>query len=428
MEGMECINQKHSYSLESFAIALIILKEFILDFLGLGMIANLAVIFLTLVILAARWRVPLIVYVLAPIYLTLSVFSINQGQDFAILVTNLARLFQVLVYLFFFAYLLRDCSEYFYYLFNKAVTLFNVLLLVNMAVMLFQYFVPGAIVAASTDGMVLSREDAMCGLFGQGSTHAIALYTVFVVLYNSYQNDSGKKTIPVVYNLFLIIASLAISLLNDNKALLFFLPAGLFIYHLLRAVARKESMVLKVLLVIPICILLLVVAYQVVPAFKSFFDSSIVYSIEIAVRAFDINSYVNGSDERFQIIPYAFSLSSTLLLGEGFGAADLYEAGYHGFIHFGQSDFGSISILGGIWTYIFFVLVYTFGSSTRLKSNNHKSLCMVLLILFTFAATVYTQVFSQVRIAIPFMLLLYCLSLAATLGEYSKASSNMQEF
>ena len=272
---------------------------------------------------------------------------------------NLLRIAQVFLYAMFCFFLLQNYGNKFQSLFRKSAFFFNSVLVINICVIVLQFWFPGSFVAYPGD-TTLTLEDTMSGLFGSASTHAIAIYTTFVIIYDYVVFRRDKRGVQYwLYLIAIAIVSLWIATLNDNKALFFFLPVGLLLCLVMYCCVRPR-VARRILLPYAVgAIVLIAVLYSALPFFREYLEQNIFKSIEIATRAFDLNAYVNGSDERFKLIVYALSLPGTWLMGDGFGLVNLYQEGYRGFNHFGLSDFGSIAILGGIWFYI--VVLYAFS-------------------------------------------------------------------
>ena len=82
--------------------------------------------------------------------------------------------------------------------------------------------------------------------------------------------------------------------------------------------------------------------------------------------------------------------------------------GYRGFNHFGQSDFGSLVIMGGAWFYLLVICFYTklFTKYCSVASGKRRMLIIAIISLLVLSSA-FTQVFTQVRIAIPLLMLCY---------------------
>ncbi len=379
----------------------ILAKEFLLDFAGLSGILNAflctAIVF---ILLNPRWKIPGFIYCFVAA-LPFVLFTVPfMGGNIEIAVVNLLRIVQVSLYGLFFVHEAVVHDDFYKWIVNKARPLFSTILLINILIMAIQYSRPGTLIAAS-DGVAISREDMISGLFGYGSTHAVALFTVFVVLINLDAAKQKKRCYLIA--IALAFASLFIATLNDNKALFFFLPIGLFIRYLIYYVHNYKKTTIKLTILLPILFIVIYILVISIPSLSQFIDEHVVSSIDIAFRALDKNSYVNGSDERFKMIALVFSLPGAWAFGDGIGKVNLYEEGYRNFNHFGLSDFGSIAILCGLWIFTALCYFYAkcFSFNSHVNKQHHQWLLTLILFAFFVLSSVYTQPFTQVRIAIP---------------------------
>lgn len=391
--------------IDSILIVLILLKEFILDYMGVGLAVNLIICCLILIrLFTSDWKMPRFVYLTLGIITILFISNYGMGGDLEVYTGNVLRICQVLVYVLFLIFCKETRCGFFDVKQKKMVMLFNGILLINIAMMIVQYLNPGDFVAMQ-NGPVQGGSDLISGFFGYGSTHAIAIFTTFVVVYDLYYYKFVRNKLYYVFYLaLLIIWSLYIATLNDNKALFFFLPFGVVLYLIIWASFEKKR-IIRLFGVIIVSVFLLVLAYCFVPLIHDFVEKNIFHSIEMVLRAMEPGSYVNGSDERFKAIPFSLSQNDTWSVGQGFGSAGIYQEGYLGFNHFGMSDFGSIMILGGIWIYVTLVFFVSVAISFSPKKGESSFLLGIIIATLLIFASIYTQIFTQVRIAIPLLML-----------------------
>lgn len=395
--------------IDKLLITLVLGKEFLFDFFGIGMYLNVAICVLVVVrIVLGKWKVPSHVAVFIFAICVWLALAVLQGGELSIAISNLARLVQVGIYAMYLSFLLQEFELALFNAYRKGCILFNVVLIANMGMMFLQYLHPGQYIAITT-GTEFSGVDTICGFFGAGSTHAIALYTVFVVLYNieHARNCGHSKIAMLLYTAFVTVLALAFSVIVDNKAFPLFCTLGLVFYLVIRIRAGK------VLISRRIDVIVLIVAGAAIvfifaPLYDSFIQKIGNYA-RVALAALNPSAYVSGSDERFQMITYSLIQPSSWAFGDGFGAAGIYQPQYRGYNHFGMSDYGSLVLLGGIWFYVLIVLVYVKGCITQVKlSSTVERSLFITMLLFVIACTIYTQVLTQVRIAVPMMLCLAC--------------------
>lgn len=403
-------NRDRAGHIDGIILALILAKEFILDFFGFGLFLNLFICCLIFIrVFTVQWRIPLFAYIAIAAFPFLMLQAISMGGDFDVALKNIARLYQVGLYALFLLYLIIARPVYLRALYEKGFFLLNAILVLNIMAMVFQYLAPGVLVGAS-DGPQLMSEDVMSGLFGYASTHSVALYTTFVIVYDVDTACRGvlNNRVLIPYVVVISLLSIYVATLNDNKALFFFLPLGVFLCWVIYLAFNYKASGVKTAIFIPLILCFLVLLVFSVPVLRSFVEDYITRSISMIVKAWDINAYVNGSDERFKIIPYSLSLATTWRFGDGFGLADIYQMGYREFNHFGQSDFGSLVIMGGAWFYLLVICFYTklFTKYCSVASGKRRMLIIAIISLLVLSSA-FTQVFTQVRIAIPLLMLCY---------------------
>lgn len=409
--------------LDRIVITGILLKLFIGDFLGFGQALNLLLLgSMSLLLLIERRRMSRILLIGFPILFSPLLYSLLLNQDLGNSIGNILRIVQVHIYVLYASSVLIRYNDSLPGILLESAPLFNIILILNYIVMIVQYAFPGILVAAHS-GFKVMPVDLISGLFAYGSTHVVALFTVFVVVLNIFARMSGVGSwyTNAVYQVSLTIFSILFSELNDNKALWFFLPLTLIVIGSVYLWTKRETLGIKFLAVVTLVIATAMLMYWIIPTIHSFVDDNIVKSIQIAIRAFSPTAYANGSDERFKIIAYAFCLPEFWMLGDGIGAAGLYEASYRGFPHFGQTDFGSIGILCGCWYYLIIVLLF---SRSVLPEGMRRASIRMLVAFLVICFSLYTQPFTQVRIALPAIMV--CVVFAQSLHmlfEQSEAST-----
>lgn len=398
---------------DQLIIALILAKEFILDYLGVGLFVNgLLCLLIAIRLIVMKFRIPSILIAITGTLLFLAALQLFLvGGDLLVAGKNIARLGQVGFYALYLLYLKLEKPDFIQSSYRGGLILFNGVLIVNSIVMVIQYLCPGVLVAAQ-NGPTVFPEDLISGLFGYGSTHAVAIYTTFVVIYDisAIKKFPRRKMFLMVFVAFVMITSSLIAGINDNKALFFCLPLSLILYWMISFSFNPKAIGKTTLIILLPTVALSVSAYLAIPPLQHFVNDNIIHSFEIIVNACRPDSYVNGSDERIKLLFYALSLPSTWLLGDGFGMTDIYQSGYRGFAHFGLSDYGSLAIVGGIWFYVLLVAFYVYISIKPTDSWNKNTLVFLLaMIVLHLFMSIFTQIFSQVRIGIVFMMLAYAL-------------------
>ena len=395
-------------SWDGLLVILIFLKEFLLDFLGLGMLSNIVICIGVLARLT--WsnelkRYSRVLIVFAPSLL----LQIYSRQNLIVYAGNVARLVQVLIYLAYFGYLINKYYSQLLNMNGRLLQIFNFVWLINIIIIVIQVLTHGLMVSPATGGAEII-EDTYSGLFGPKSTHAVALFTTFVAMINlrAVLMEPSCKSVRLYLLRFttVVILSLVVAGLNDNKALFLLMPVGLSVEIVISicCLQRNRRTVIKALAVTIVGVFLLVCA---ISPLREKVGVLCKYFISTIARAIRPGAYSNGSDERIAIIARALSMPSSWLVGLGFGSGGMYQEGFCGFGHFGQSDFGSLVILGGLWFYLSITAVYVRVFLPVGVNGKHRlgpALCLAVFILI---GSLYTQTYSQVRIAIPTFLICF---------------------
>ena len=143
-------NRDRAGHIDGIILALILAKEFILDFFGFGLFLNLFICCLIFIrVFTVQWRIPLFAYIAIAAFPFLMLQAISMGGDFDVALKNIARLYQVGLYALFLLYLIIARPVYLRALYEKGFFLLNAILVLNIMAMVFQYLAPGVLVGAS---------------------------------------------------------------------------------------------------------------------------------------------------------------------------------------------------------------------------------------------------------------------------------------
>lgn len=392
----------------------ILAQVFFLEYYGLGRYLNWAITsMICLRALLSGWKYSGRALLLGLIAVAGWLSGAFLGGSMETFRANILLLLYPFIYTLYFFLLVTNKRDFLLGLFDAGFPVFNVILVLNMAVMFIQYSTHGMIAATTND--ISFFEDNISGLFSYASVHAVALYTSFVVLYNFVWIRRLRyplwSSLTIAYNVCLIILSFYLATLNDNKALFIILPLVLVMF-LLISVMRGEVDVSGPLFWLAALYFILTIAYAFVPAFQTLVDTQVFGLFEMVGGSASIGTAANGSNERIAIIGFALSRPATWGLGEGLGASSFYTSGFMSFNHFGQADMGSFLILMGVWVtaaYVAFFhsVVSEFIEQQKGSNGRIVRLLLLLTILITF---LYTQCFTRVNCC--FCLLLLCGALA----------------
>lgn len=385
-------------------LLLIYLQLAILEFFGLGQILNKIITFALVVYMVFSfkkyWKTGIIFIVIIPCFYLLSCIF-GESFDIGNVLSNFLMQFYPIIYVYYIVLLCKCRSNVISTCLDKGFWLFNGTMLINIVVLLMQIFVPFSINAVvDPDAVIDFYPDTISGLFQYASTHIVCLFTIFIVIYDiSYIKRISKyylRVLIVFLILALIVISLFIAIESDNKALFLLLPISLFAYW----ISGNTGSLTKIQYFIACAYAIFVVIYMLYSIndnFQIFLNKNFVNIFELILNSSDLGSAANGSGERISIIPYAFGEASTWLFGKGFGSTYIYRSGYLAFHHFGQADFGSLLVLGGIWYLLIIICYYaiSFAEISGYRFANHTFDLFIGIILILICVAVYTQCFTR---------------------------------
>lgn len=402
--------------LDVVILVMILFKVFILEFLGISGLVGYAI----LILIAARllfggWKVPLLLLTMLAVLVMLTALSYVSGSNPSSVTAsyNIQVLLTPFAYLLFLLFL-RDTRPSLLRVGGvKRALLFNAIYIVNFIVMLLQAAMPYSFPAAApAAGQISFYQDLVSGFFMYASTHAVALFSLFAVLNNlneANRQAGARKMTFIILAILVAVSALYVSTLNENKALFVLLPFGLLIYYAENLITADLGRVARCLIVALLLVLFGSVLYATVPTISFFVDENILSLLELIKSSTSVGTSAMGSNERVAIIQHALFLPSTWIFGTGLGDATLYEPYYQGFAHFGQSDFGSIVILLGIWYFALMVLFYVYAFAHG-RNGSKSAIFACTLVALVLVVAIYAQCFSRTNNAV--CLMLVCLALS----------------
>ena len=400
-------------------LIMMVLQVFVLEFFGLGpIVIKFNVVLIVLRILYAfkekeiqlyknRERKYFVLFGLIFVFFALSsLFSaeLSLGN----IKSNFLTFLYPLLYAYYIRFICVNRSHIMHDCFEKGLPLFNGLLLLNFVVLYIQILFPYSINAIRNIPEVTYYPDLISGLFEYCSVHLVNIFFIFVLMmnyeYTKVMKNKTHKKYMYIYMLFLLANEIIISTQNDNKM---FFPVFLVVI-LCRYIYDQSHQTKfdykKVLYFIGALIGVVALVYFVVPPFRHYVDESI---FGLFQRVLDMKNNTEGSAERVAIFFFALSQPSTWLFGKGFGTSYIYASGFLGFPHFGQSDLGSLLVLGGM-AFTFVVISYYAMIVLDITSSKSKN---KVINFFNFAFLVscmilFTQMISRTNLIVVFMLLM----------------------
>lgn len=410
---------------DTFLLLLMYLQLVILEFFGLGRTLNKIVtvlILLRLVLMkGSQIKNVLRIGVALTVLFFLS-FLFGEVRNLEIAGSNFLMIVYPFVYVYYITFLCKNRAQFINSTIKSAFWLFNATIILNIYVIYQQIVNPYSFRAVVVGDEIAYYADLISGLFAYASVHTFCLFSIFVILYNfSYRQTlkHNAQRVLFVWNIILIVIILAISLANENKAGFILLPLCILLYWFSGS-EKKSKRLNRVVVTVCLGPILVFMLYTFVPAVKEFIDHNVLKLLVMMQTSLHIGSSALGSNERIAIMGYALGNMKTWLTGTGFGSASYYQSGYQGFMHFGQADFGSILILGGVWFLILMIMAYQrmFMRIVGVPKNKMLQLGVTIILIIT---VVYTQCFTRVNIATSLVLIMLAFKLRFQQAEKEKS-------
>lgn len=382
-------------------IAMFMMQLMVFRWLGIADTINdllFGLLLLNIFVNYRNYAVPslLVSTVLFIVYPFFNLVLLGGTMGFAL--RNLYRLLRTLLIIIYVCNLLKYNRSLVFKLLRKGFLLFNLYFLINIPVLILQiqghYRLAGFHISLAG---ITYMPDLISGTFGMFGTPVLALYSVFLILYNfMYMQiwcDKKYKMFLLLYDGFVLIFSCWVSAQNDNKG--FYLMLMLFVvcYYIVGnegKLANNYSIIKQLRNLLGISMVIVIVgavayfAYTYVDMIRENIDL-IIYKFS---EGYNDPDHVKGSGERIGMIMFGLSDPFHSIFGYGLGLY-LNRADTLGFVHFGQADFGSYLCLGGL-LYLFFLFSTAYFSFAR----NYKRFTFPLLMVLCFIVlSIYTQPF-----------------------------------
>ena len=260
-------------------------------------------------------------------------------------------------------------------------------------------------------------QDLCCGLFGLNGTHELAIYGCFIIIYNFVYSDQVEKRsrslILKLYTIISVVASLWLSMMNDNMSYFIMVPLTVFVFYYHKVIISNDNPSKKMTRgfgVIALALAVVIIAPHI-PVVDDYIQNHLNFRLNsVLLRG---GTTVLGSNERLAIAQRAFTEGYGWGLGSGFGRYTWTQAGTLGFIHYGLSSLGSFIVQNGIWHFIIHMSVFVFIFHTLYTSNRRRSIASVLVVTaYVLFLTFYTVLFTAQITALWTMFMFASFSLA----------------
>lgn len=350
--------------------------------------------------LAVSKRTLLKIGMLLPILLLCYLsYRVGNNRHFDIFMSNIRSIIYAALPLMFLSDLVVKDTRYVDSILLNSFWGINGYAILNVIISVIQVFHPG-FMAGNSSWINTMPEDLICGTFGYSCTPQFGMFYLFVIFYNIYYviRKPQRKWVKK-YNIFIILYTIIISILNDNKAVYFELLLFIIIYFSLnRNLNIKRKMRRRAIypyLGLFLLMVFILVIYYVIPSFRELLNSNLLYAINLfleATRSESVFGY--GSAERVYTIIHAFTKYDAIRFGYGTGAY-IWQAGTAlGFTHFGLADLGSFLCLGGIW-FTIFVLVFFLLCLIDITAINRDKINQTIMFLILLALFFYSQIITS---------------------------------
>ena len=408
--------------MDRLILCLLMLQLFFLGFLGLTPIMNkiMTVLILGWIFLRRKAPDPLVflnICCLAAFFVISAIcssrFDVSNG------VRNFVTQLYPFVYAYFFYYLCENNPDLLDDVLAKGFPWFNLALIANYIALYFQIFYPGKLVAVHTIADKSLFVDTLSGFFSYSYTHVLCMFLCFMVIYNTgYAKKTAKSRVQkaiYVYTGIIFASCIVLAVLYDNKAILYILPVCMYLYSV---IADRGNIYAKKFFFGILIVFASMAACTWIPALRNFVIESFFRRILEMLSDLFGGNLTLGSSERLAMIGYALMHPRTYLFGTGWGSSYIYDSGYLGFVHFGQSDFGSFLILGGIW-YSFLSFVFYYRIYVRIVKGNQPHMRLwprIVILMLHLLCILYTQTNSNPEIQLSLILVMLAFRLANTTG------------
>lgn len=227
-----------------------------------------------------------------------------------------------------------------------------------------------------------------------------------------------KKKKTFIVRAFIIATEIIMIILsesNDNIAFYILLPITLIVLWLVKHQEKIKSFSDSFFRIIKITLIIIILGIVLIniPYIKDIFHETVSEKIEMLFSNAG-NTRVVGGSERFAIFFNALNQGYGWQFGKGLGYTTWFGGKTIGFAHFGLSDIGSFTTLGGIWFYLLFCCLYSAIGAKLITRKNKMNFLYALVLIYILVITIYSNVFVVTMSA------LWIFMLFLALGEYYK--------
>lgn len=332
------------------------------------------------------------------IFFVLLIINIFNSQSYGYIIGNLTQLIKVVIILIIICGIANEDNYIFKDFMMSKFKLINFMWMLNIIVLFIQEKGTGFLIKSKWLAINSYYPDQCSGLFGNSGTHILALFSIFVFVYNSFYitYKENKKNIGLLtaYNYITMIIMLLLSTKNDNNSIFILYLIFICFYFFAKSISQKTQLIKKIIniltyTIISFCILLII--YKI-PVINEFINNTLLTRISLV---FDDNQNALGSNERLAIYYYSLNNSNGWKMGNGISSWPFDQPNYMGFVHFGLSSIGTITMLGGIWLYIYMLFYYSRIFLGKVKWNEKSIIIYLINILILVILSIFTVILTS---------------------------------
>ena len=332
------------------------------------------------------------------VFLTLLGINILNSSSHGYIVGNLTQLTKCVIILLIICGIAHENNSVFKDFLLKKFKLINFMWIINIIVLFIQERGTGFLIKNKWMAINSYYPDQCSGLFGNSGTHILALFSVFVFIYNSfyitYKKNRKNISLITAYNYITMIIMLLLSTKNDNNSIFILYIIFICFYFFAKSISKKTQLLKKIVKVISytfVGFLVLLVIYKI-PNINTFINETLFARIN---QVFSDNGNALGSNERLAIFYHALNNGNGWKMGNGIDSWPFDQPNYMGFVHFGLSSIGTITMLGGIWIYIYMLFYYSKIFLGKIKWDMRSIIISLTNVLILVILSIYTVILTS---------------------------------
>lgn len=337
-------------------------------------------------------------FILTMLFIFFLFINVLNSTNNEYIISNLTQLAKVLIIFMIICGIAYENNNVFKNFMLDKFKLINLMWILNIIILFIQEKGTGFLIKSKWLAINNFYPDHCSGLFGFSGTHILALFSIFVFIYNNfyitYKENKKNNRLIIIYNIITMVIMLILSTQNDNNAIFLLYFIFLCFYLIEKSQSQKKQLIKKVMNIIgyiAIVLFTLVLIYKI-PLINEFINNTLFERMD---KVFSDNKSANGSNERLAIFYYSLTDADGWKLGSGIGSWPFDQPNYMGFVHFGLSSIGTITMLGGIWTYIYMILYYSRILIGKNRWNRKKLIIYIINVFILTILSIFTTILTS---------------------------------